>query len=371
MRYLQRAAGAAFLLTATALVVFWTVKNTKPSGDAVLPILYGVLGASALAWLVAEGVRLRHERSTRRTGDDDMNRLIRRQYRGLKRGRLLRRLRHEPVPKEQRLMETTEPPPPDDPTPAAADQHRAPRITHEPSDPTARNEVGRIHEQDLHGRLSGIARSVAQNSTTGYAGFPGGADQDERSVAAHFPDLIPPLVKWDAAVARAQVAPDAARAQVERAVAAADIPPGYHRQHIAEIIARFVVVHPDYRIVLRAVQDDFRNGEWSVFTASGRGMDLKVAQLPNLPIEEIKERAGAHEAALQSIVDSVRDSDLIPEIGESRAALEGLKEPLLDLVRLKQAVSPILFAADCSYCEAQLQPVAPVILRSGSAATVE
>ena len=124
MRYLQRAAGAAFLLTVAALILFWTVKNTQPSGDAVLPILYAVLVVSALAWLVAERVRLRRDQSRRRSGNAEMNHLIRRQYRRLERQRFLRRLlRREP--KEQRLA--TMKPPPLDPAPAGADQDNAPR----------------------------------------------------------------------------------------------------------------------------------------------------------------------------------------------------------------------------------------------------
>jgi len=57
VRYLQRGATTAFHLTAAALIVFWTVKDTKPSGAAILPILYAILGASGLIWGVAEWLR--------------------------------------------------------------------------------------------------------------------------------------------------------------------------------------------------------------------------------------------------------------------------------------------------------------------------
>ncbi|MFI4990252.1 MAG: hypothetical protein ACHQHO_04985 [Solirubrobacterales bacterium] len=56
-QYGQAATGLVFGLTLATLIVFWTVKDTKPSGSAVLPILYGVLGASALIWLIAEALR--------------------------------------------------------------------------------------------------------------------------------------------------------------------------------------------------------------------------------------------------------------------------------------------------------------------------
>jgi hypothetical protein len=367
---LQRATGAAFLLTVAALVVFWTVKGTKPSGDAVLPILYAVLVVSALTWLATEVVRLRRERSRQRTGNAEMNRLIRRQYRRFKRRRLMRRLlglQRESVSKEQRLMETTEPPPFDH-EPVGVDQDGEPSIARVPSALSARFEVGRIHEQHLQDWLAGIARSVSQDNATGYAGFPGGTDQDNKAVAAHFPDLIPRLVEWDEAVARAEAAPIAAREQVERAVLAADISADYNRRAIAAIIARFVTVASDYRIVLRAVRDDFREDGvyWSVFTMSGRNTETKVAQWDDAPIESVLDRSAADEAALQRVVDDVRDSDLIPEISASRDALEALKQPLLNLLDLKRAVAPILFSADCSYCDAQLQSAAPVTMGSGA-----
>jgi hypothetical protein len=45
-----------FGLSVGALIVFWTVKGTKPAGSAVLPILYGAAIASAVIWLLAIGL---------------------------------------------------------------------------------------------------------------------------------------------------------------------------------------------------------------------------------------------------------------------------------------------------------------------------
>lgn len=53
MQYLQRVAGAVLGLSFAALLTFWTVKGTQPSGSAVLPILYAVIGTSAAIWLAA------------------------------------------------------------------------------------------------------------------------------------------------------------------------------------------------------------------------------------------------------------------------------------------------------------------------------
>lgn len=52
MRIVQRAAGTVFGLSITALIAFWTIKDIKPSGSAVFPILYVASIGSALTWLV-------------------------------------------------------------------------------------------------------------------------------------------------------------------------------------------------------------------------------------------------------------------------------------------------------------------------------
>jgi hypothetical protein len=107
VRYLQRGAATAFVLTAATLIVFWTIKDTTPSGAAVLPILYAVLGVSALIWVVAESLRLREERRSRLSGNDKMNHLIRRQWRALNRGRLLHRLVNRSASGEKPIPEPT------------------------------------------------------------------------------------------------------------------------------------------------------------------------------------------------------------------------------------------------------------------------
>ena len=107
MQFLQRAAGTVFVLILSALLVFWTVKDTKPSGSAVFPVLYGALVASAVTWLGTELLR----RWAAPSGNARMNRLMRHQWRTIKWRRGVRRLLRRPAPKEEHLMRTTEPPP--------------------------------------------------------------------------------------------------------------------------------------------------------------------------------------------------------------------------------------------------------------------
>jgi hypothetical protein len=64
---IQRVAAAVFGLVLAALIPFWAIKGTQPAGDAALVILYGLLGASALVWLVVACLR----RPSRRGKDSD------------------------------------------------------------------------------------------------------------------------------------------------------------------------------------------------------------------------------------------------------------------------------------------------------------
>lgn len=225
--------------------------------------------------------------------------------------------------------------------------------------PVERAEVSQIHEQQLHEWLGLLKKTVSQVAFSDFADFPAGASQLQLALITHFPDLLQPLSEWDQAVARSQAAPETSREQIERAVITSpSIPDGYDRESIATSIARLVVAHSgSYRLVLRAVRDDFRDGAtfWSVYIASGLRDEAKVAALPDAHIEQILQTASEHEAALQAIVERVGTSEQLPEIAASRAALEALKQPLMDLLAIKSTVSPILFAADCPFCQAQLQ----------------
>jgi hypothetical protein len=73
MRYLQRGAATVFSLSAGALILFSAVKNTKPSGSAVVPILIGALGASALIWLLAEVLKRREHQTDNQQAERPRN----------------------------------------------------------------------------------------------------------------------------------------------------------------------------------------------------------------------------------------------------------------------------------------------------------
>jgi hypothetical protein len=72
VRHIRHTAGWAFSLILAALLSFWTIKGIQPSGHAVFWILYGILGASVLVWLVATLLLRRRaparDRSRKRVG---------------------------------------------------------------------------------------------------------------------------------------------------------------------------------------------------------------------------------------------------------------------------------------------------------------
>jgi hypothetical protein len=171
VRYLQRGAGTAFVLTAAALVVFWTVKGTRPSGHVVLPVLYTALGVSALMWVVAEALRMRRERSSRRTGNEQMNHLLRREFRKLKPKRRLRRS----ASVEQSIPYPVTPPSVDPASPQPADGREPPHLVvqHEPirwdqinDRPTAGEEPIPL-EPWLEDRIAAHAALVLQRPVRG------------------------------------------------------------------------------------------------------------------------------------------------------------------------------------------------------------
>jgi hypothetical protein len=114
---------------------------------------------------------------------------------------------------------------------------------------------------------------------------------------------------------------------------------------------------PSYTVVLRAVRDEQRDGQWpwSVWLPNGQGAEVKVAEYADASIEEIQASIQSDESALQVVVDELRDEGDLAEITESQTTLEALRSPTLELLKLKRAVSPVLAADDCAFCEAQRQ----------------
>jgi hypothetical protein len=211
--------------------------------------------------------------------------------------------------------------------------------------------VGPIHEKHLHEWLKALAYSVNQSQACSYQD-----DQVRRALHTHFPDISAPCERWNEAIARADAAPDAAREQIEARMREAFVPDGYDRDALTRVVARFLIARPRYQIKLKAVQynsDDDGGASWHVYTADGYGTEIKLAEMADAPVENLQAQLLADETALRNLVEWVRDSDRIPEIHASRAALEALKPPLLDILATKQAVSPILAAGACPYCEAQ------------------
>jgi hypothetical protein len=222
-----------------------------------------------------------------------------------------------------------------------------------------RAPVSQKHEQQLHEWLTLLTRTVEQGSSSGFVGYPEGAGQLQSALIMHFPDLLARLSEWDQAVARNLAAPAEAQEQIERAVLAdPGIPDGYDRQSVAASIAGLVVaIGGSYRFVIRTLGNGVQGSDtyWSVHIARDARNEVQVASLPDIPIDRHLELVGRHEAALQAVVEHAARSDRLPEIAAARAALEALKQPLLDLLAIKSTVSPVLSIADCPFCQAQLQ----------------
>ncbi len=224
----------------------------------------------------------------------------------------------------------------------------------------ARAPVGEIHERPIHEWLRELAREVGGNQLCDYFDLPDSEEHNKAAIAAHFVNVITRLDEWDQAAARAQAAPAAALERIKQAVNDADIPAGYNSRVLADVFARFLVGGAEqqgggggYRVLLSASKI---NDVWKVDTPNGlRNTHVNVSEFPDAPWEEIAKRVSEDTETLQAVVDRIRESGVLAEIAESQGALQDLQQPLLDLLALHQAVSPILSAPDCPFCRAQLQ----------------
>ena len=223
-----------------------------------------------------------------------------------------------------------------------------------------RSEVGPKHHALIEDLLRRLRGQVEQDAECVY-----GAAHDRAALAAHFPDLPALLDGWDAAVCRARQAPEAAQREIENGIAKAEIPARYNRAAIAKVWPDFVlggVQNPDggYRVVLKAQQDDFGEEKyWSVMMQVEPTRWIKVAKFADAHWKDISAKCESDGEALnkvlESVVDHIRQSGCVQEITEARSARQVLQQPLLDTLALKQAVSPIPFAQDCAFCQAQRQ----------------
>lgn len=227
-----------------------------------------------------------------------------------------------------------------------------------------RTPVGDVHERQLHDLLDALTDAVRSGQRCEYGDLPDGEGHNRQAVAAHFPDLISSLDEWDKAVARRRAAPVVARERLKDGIWNAEVPDGFGRETVAEAIGRMLVARveqgdpdPSYTVVLRAVRDEQRDGQWpwSVWLPNGQGAEVKVAEYADASIEEIQASIQSDESALQVVVDELRDEGDLAEITESQTTLEALRSPTLELLKLKRAVSPVLAADDCAFCEAQRQ----------------
>ena len=166
------------------------------------------------------------------------------------------------------------------------------------------------------------------------------------------------------AVARRRAAPVVARERLKHGIENAEVPDGFGRETVAEAIGRMLVDrveqgHPDasYEVVLRAVRDEQRDGQWfwTVWLPNRLGAEVKVAEYEDAPIEEIQASNQSNEMALQAVVDELQNDGDLEEITDSQATLEELRSPALELLKLKRAVSPVFSADACAFCEAQRQ----------------
>jgi hypothetical protein len=318
-QYFQRAAGTGFILTAGVLIVFETVKGTKPSGHAVLPALWGGLVASALIWLIAEGLRLRAEAASARTMDEGMNRLIHRQWRALMRRRFWRRAFRRPPSQPVRITVGSTPEKP---------------ATASSAEPEQKEPVSPEH-RDMLKEVACTLRSYVDASQHAYYAAKGN-ERHAQAFQEHFSDVAKRVASWNEQIAALEAERRELQEWVEgrlRALAF-DQPPfawGY-----AGLITELAGVN---------------DAELPFHVPQIQPLWLQLGPYPLVPDPPTDGRTReAVEDELRGVLSGARQRPQCQQIRQIRGSLPVASEPLISELDLIQAKDVINGLGDCVLC---------------------
>lgn len=369
MQYVQRAAATGFALTAGALILFATVKGTKPSGAAVLPILWIGAVASPVIWGLAEWFKVRDESESAKTGSQKMNRLIYRQWRALKRRRRLRRLLRRPpevehivvpglrtsnipAPQVRLQLAGSQDPPKSGATSSIQDMRREAARRAVQGTPQERKlhdlqqQVQALSERDdqrpvsdaHRDTLKGVARTLRSYLDASQHAYYGGLD-DERQAQAfeeHFPDVAGRITAWNEQIAALEAERRELQEWVERRLRllAYDQPPfawGY-----AGLIAELAVV-------------DGAELPFHVLQLQPLWLHLGVYAVAPEPPPNGRTREGI-EDELRGVLAGARQQPQCAQIRQIRDSLSEASEPLISELGLIQAKDVINGVGGCVLC---------------------
>jgi hypothetical protein len=224
------------------------------------------------------------------------------------------------------------------------------------------------HLGELQRRLEVLRTCVERDEPGEYEDAPGGRRTHYNAFKAHYPELGVSLDDWDAAVRRVAAAQRTLRDMLKDAIADADeaspwhgiSEPDYSVQNVVEVLYRIVVQSAEKGELgdNRSLRPwDFRNplptafdapptqAPWAVLLGQSR-----IAIVPDLPEDGRDDRLQAVRQRVEALWQAAERWDVAAEVGVSKEALTGLKQPLMDDIQEWRKVSGIRVARDCSIC---------------------
>jgi hypothetical protein len=249
---------------------------------------------------------------------------------------------------------------------AVAEDERAKRIADAVGQP-----VGPNQRALLDGLLTRVHLAVANHNAVDYDDAPDGEPHNRDLFAAHFPALIPQLDTWHAAVEGRETAVRSLRDWIPQEVQRRGfIEPHYFNGTMAACFSEVTVgrarrqeLDDPFTVRIRCVQDvaaDDGEKGWSAYVHSGRE-EVKVAELSHELKEfteegtaELNKIIAAMEQDLQACFDALQRSDAAPQVADAQSALNDLRQPLLDRLKLIRNTANPVFSDTCRYCLAEI-----------------
>jgi hypothetical protein len=212
------------------------------------------------------------------------------------------------------------------------------------------------HQEDLEALRNVLRAAVELESRCDFADPPNGRRHNRESFLAHFSELEDALEEWDAAVERVRAAPGAlwdwyARAAAERGIDEPQFAVGSLIDRLATLTverSRHGRLSAQHELYLQHFKDAFESEESVSVYVEGQ----KVAKLPGEPRRDERRRVEAVDRLIQSLFDSAQICEAATEIGHARDSLLDLKHELLDRLA---TLTPVLFAADCPFCQRMIE----------------
>jgi hypothetical protein len=217
-----------------------------------------------------------------------------------------------------------------------------------------RAPVPQLHEEHLKNVLRNLSGNIAQHQLCNYEDPVVGAQENRKSVVAHFPDLAAALDAWDVAVGRAHRAPQALGVWIGEQAHARGIDDA---DGAIEVVARLTAL-----VSQRAKQgklgepaglnlDREQTVEDELFVKVGEHRVLRMAP------DDSQKRFTEAEQLLQDLFASAQTSDAAKEIEDAERALIVDLAPPLQQLRARHVMStPIhLRAPECPACQTHVE----------------